>query len=161
MLPRHRDLLRLLVLLFVVRAVVLIATPLPGPLDMLCAFPRSARVILTRSAVTGRLSPCPLEPAHCQVAHQLTTAAAGTRRGRRAPSTRTRGSKGALHREAHQRPAPGAALIIGILNVQSLKPKLLELADCNKSHYLLKPETRSVIQIKARKALSYRAEFRS
>ena len=52
-----------------------------------------------------------------------------TRRGRRAPSARKRGSKGARHREEHRRPTAGVGLVIGVLNVQSIKPKLLELAD--------------------------------
>ena len=50
-------------------------------------------------------------------------------RHRRRRSTGRRGSKGAQHRERHQRPAPGVGLIMGVLNVQSLNPKLLELTD--------------------------------
>ena len=56
------------------------------------------------------------------------------RRGRRAPSARKRGSKGAKHRERHQRPAGGVSLVIGTLNVQSVKPKLLELSTLLHGH---------------------------
>ena len=130
-LPRHRDLLRLLVLLVVVRAVVHIATPATRP-------PRHAARVPALS--TGDLDSVSRDrPAQSTPAGAGSALPAGpsadygrrrrTRRGRRAPSARRRGSKGARHREAHQRPAPGAGLIIGVLNVQSLKPKLLELAD--------------------------------
>ncbi|KAF0310285.1 hypothetical protein FJT64_018689 [Amphibalanus amphitrite] len=57
-----------------------------------------------------------------------------TRRGRRAPSARKRGSKGAKHRERHQRPADSVSLVIGTLNVQSVKPKLLELSTLLHGH---------------------------
>ena len=131
--PRHRDLLRLLVLLTVVRAVVLIATPAARP-------PRDA---VRGLAGTGDLDPVSRDPLVRSVPAGAGSALpggqsadsgrhrrrSGTRRGRRAPSARRRGSKGAQHRDKHQRPTPGVGLIMGVLNVQSLKPKLLELAD--------------------------------
>ena len=52
-----------------------------------------------------------------------------TRRGRRAPGARRRGSRGGRSREGRPAAGNGASLTVGLINIQSLKPKLLQLSD--------------------------------
>ena len=145
---KHRDLLRLVVLLAVVRSLVLVtgAGSAGRP-------PRRAGRVTAPGAGD-------LEPAGCDPPARPVPAGAGrellggpsadcdrrrrTRRGRRAPSARKRGSRGARHREGRGRPTGGAGLIIGVLNIQSIKPKILELAHqlhCGKYDLMCLTET--------------------
>ena len=135
---RYRDLLRLLVLLVVVRALVLVVAPAGA--DTAVWPPRHARRGTAPAAGdldrVGRTRPvCPVSAdAGLRRAggHEPADSIGGrrrTRRGRRAPSARKRGSKGARHREEHRRSTTGIGLTIGVLNIHSMKPKLLELSD--------------------------------
>ena len=124
----HRDLLRLLVLLFVLQAVVQVATPAvrppwrrtrgcenPGGLERGPAPSRPPLVAGSRDLL-GQPAPAADTPPR------------RTRRGRRAPSARRRGSRGRRW-TGHQSAGATTGLFIAHLNIQSLKPKLLELAD--------------------------------
>ena len=126
----HRDLLRLVVLLAVVRALVLAATPAARP-------PPSRAWHRTREG-PGDLETLSRGTPTCVPAGAGSAVPGGlgnsdrprrTRRGRRAPSARRRGSRGSRQRD-RQLSASNSGLLIGILNIQSLKPKLLELYGC-------------------------------
>ena len=134
---KHRDLLRLVVLLIVVRALVDVVTTATGgsPLRPARHSLRGAAALasdlepagrdLTRSLPAGTGSAPPVGQSADSGSRRRRT-----RRGRRAPSAKRRGSRGARHRAwSGCRPAAGAGLIIGVLNIQSIKPKLLELTD--------------------------------
>lgn len=125
----HRDLLRSIVVLAVVRALVQAASPASRPPAV-----RSHRPA-QESSRDLELSPDPA-PADCVLgtgsappadqSESSVRRSRQTRRGRRAPGARHRGSRGGRRRSAA---TLGSCLTIGLINIQSLKPKLLELAD--------------------------------
>ena len=131
----HRDLLRLIVVLTVVNTLVQIVTP-------------GARRPPARPRPTSCHSSSDLELSREPAPADRVSAAAGsrsavpgvqsagpgdsrrrTRRGRRASGARHRGSRGGRRRDEHSPALSGTGLICGLLNIQSLKPKLLELSD--------------------------------
>ena len=153
--PRHRDLLRLVVLLAVTNALVLAATPaVPPPPSLSPHRPHHWRSAFcgTRDPVRD-LDPAPAGrgsgPADCVPGAGSAmpcgrTADPGgrprrTRRGRRGPGARRRGSRGGRHRDRQPAAGGGVSLTVGLLNIQSVKPKLLELSDG-----VMRPERRAV-----------------
>ena len=131
----HRDLLRLLVTLAIVQSLVqVISAGRPPPHRHRGSGGRHRH---TREIAPDRPLPGPLpvavprDPTGQPPAGAAAAPDRRTRRGRRAPSARRRGSRG--QRWSGNQPT---GLLIGHLNIQSLKPKVLELsAELDKFEY--------------------------
>ena len=131
-----RDLLRLVVWLAVLQAVVRAAVPAPRPPQRrVQGHPGSRDLDRCRPAP----APTPAGwsgPTASQSAGTAAERPHRTRRGRRAPSARHRGCRGGRGWCGGGGAGAGARLLIGHLNIQSLKPKILELStELNKFKY--------------------------
>ena len=144
----HRDLLRLLVVLAVVNSQVRVVTP-GGRHPPPTRYHRSSRAD-PRDCDLDRPGSGDLDLGRGPTPAERVLTAAGSgiaapgvrsadqpcdrrrrraRRGRRASGARRRGSRGGRRRDGLSPALPGTGIMYGLINIQSVKPKLLELAN--------------------------------